>query len=233
MLRIAICDDNENDLLSVHSCVDDYFKSKKFEYSIDVFRTSSTILDQYKFYDIIYLDIELNGENGIEVAKKLRKNNNATKIILVTNSESYMLDGYKVKAERYFIKPLDRREFQIEMDDILKEYIKNNDFIYDETNARNKVFLKDIYYIEIMARKTYIYTKDNVYMSSICLSEWIKKLENKNFVQVHKSFLVNLQNIQKVEKNVILFDNEKFIYISRFYKQQFYQKYDYYALSTL
>ncbi|MEI3401927.1 MAG: LytTR family transcriptional regulator DNA-binding domain-containing protein [Clostridia bacterium] len=139
----------------------------------------------------------------MRVAHEINKMNNNYKLCLVSNYSEYLKDGYRVKADRYFTKPIDQNEFDMDMDDILKDFILENSYIIDTKVCKEKIMIKDILYVEILARKTYVHTKTNKYVTNYTLLHWKEVLKDYYFSQPHKSFYVNLQNIDDYDNHQI------------------------------
>lgn len=116
-LKIAICDDE------TILCKELKEKISKFysEYSIDTFHSGKELLRCPNEYDIIFLDIEMPGEDGMETAKKLRSQNCKSYIIFLTSHTEYMPDAFKVKAFRFLAKPLDEEHLKEALADAQKE----------------------------------------------------------------------------------------------------------------
>lgn len=230
MLKIAICDDDKSDLKNTYHIVRDYFSKSSIEYSIKSYNNSKDLIKDADDFQILFLDIELQNENGINVAHSINKINNNYKLFLVSNYNEYLKDGYRVKADRYFTKPIDQDEFDMDMDDVLKDFRLQNSYIIDQKVCKGKIMIKDILYIEILARKTYVHTKTSKYVTNYTLSYWKEVLKDYCFSQPHKSFFVNLQNIEDYDNHQIYIYNDvveerEIIPITRFYKENFIQTY--------
>ncbi|MEG0894357.1 MAG: response regulator, partial [Oscillospiraceae bacterium] len=101
---IAICDDNNVDIDYIHNLVNAW--SKVYEYTLDIstFTSAESFLFDYckdKNYDILLLDIEMTGLDGVSLAKEVRKSNQTVQIIFVTGYSEYISEGYEVSALHY------------------------------------------------------------------------------------------------------------------------------------
>ncbi|MEG1313567.1 MAG: response regulator, partial [Bacilli bacterium] len=101
MLRVAICDDLLTDLENASKMVDNLLYSLNIEYEIEKYSNGRALLNSKISFDLILLDIEMDEINGIDVAREIRKYNNDSKIIFITNSTNYLQIGYTVRADRY------------------------------------------------------------------------------------------------------------------------------------
>lgn len=228
MLRIAICDDEKEVCTSIQNMTENLLKNKNIKYEITVYDNGYSLLDSIISFDIILLDIEMQGINGMEVAHKIRTYNNDTKIIFITNSTNYLIEGYTVHAERYFVKPVDPIEFNYELSDILKNEILDNKFILNDKIGPYKIYLKDIIYIEFYDRKTIVHKINGDIATYLSLKEWYSLLKEYNFSQSHKAYIINLRYVKKLKNDSVIMKNNIELPLSRKYKVTF--RIDYFTL---
>lgn len=230
-MRIAICDDNKLELSQIYDVVKNTINKLNIPSKIDLFHNGLDILQSKISYDVLLLDIEMQNINGISLAQEIRKYNKRCIIIFISNYSVYLQDGYKVHAERYFMKPLNSLEFETEFKEIFKDYIIDSKSIFDTRIANHKIFLRDIIYIEFFHRKTVVHTTTASYSTTLTLKEWLNLLENCYFSQCHKGFIVNLKHVDTVFKNNVLLSNSEELLLTRTYKDSFIDDYHQY-LST-
>ncbi len=227
-MKIAICDDNINEINQIYEVVDQTIDNLKISAKIDLFHSGIDVLQEKVSYDLLLLDIEMNDINGISLAKEIRKYNKNCIIIFISNYNNYLQEGYKVHAERYFIKPLDSLEFEIEIKEILKEYLIDTKFIYDYRIANYKIFIKDILYIEYYQRKTIVHTVTHNYSTTITIKEWLDILDGCYFSQCHKAFIVNLKHVKDIGKNNVIIVGKDELVLTRKFKRIFIDDYHQY-----
>lgn len=225
-MKILIYEDNENDIKHLIKCIEMFFKEKKISYHIDICNNNEILFKTIKNYDILFLDIKINKNNGIDLGLKLQNIQHDCRIIITTNYAKYAIDGYKINADRYFIKPIVQEEFNIEMNSILNKYLKNSIGFYDENIGKVKLYIKDIIYIEFLDRKSTIHKLNGETITTNCtLKYWYNKLEQYGFAYPYKPFVVNLEYISNIEKKEITLINGTVIPLSRYYKKEFKNKY--------
>jgi len=198
---------------------------------IKVFNEPFTALDFIKksaVVDIIFLDIEMPGLNGIELAKLIQ--HKTKKIVFATAYTKYGYDAIELNANGYLLKPYPYKKFDSLIEKLFLNPINNHDpsaksFLIKQAGNRNKQFkiiLKEILFFESQLRYTKIRTfKENI-LSHSTFSE-IKELlfDKKEFIQIHRSFIICIDYIKAIEsKQVILIDESK-IPIGRNYRSQF------------
>lgn len=229
MLRMAICDDSPSDLNRINDMLMHFLESHNIEHEVELFPNGHALLESPISYDLILLDIEMEGKNGIEIAQELRTFNTDSKIVFITNSTSidHLQQGYKVKADRYLVKPINQQEFNFEINSVIKDQLVDNKFILDKRISPYKLYLKNIIYIEFYNRKTIIHMNDQKISTYIALKEWISLLEDYHFSQCHKGYIVNLSFIQHMNTEKLTLLNNEHLPLGRKYKDKL--KLDYYT----
>ena len=224
MLRIAICDDEANEIDLITKFTIDLMVSLNLKYEILSFNNGFDLINSPISFDLIFLDIEMDMINGIDIAKSIRKFDKKTKIVFITNSTNYLRVGYTVSAERYFLKPLNKTEFDYEITNVLHDSIMDNKFICDD-RLQNKIYISDIFSIELYNRKAIVNKSKDEIATSLTLKEWLALLHNYDFTQSHKSYIVNLKHVKEVKTDSIIMVNNSVIPLSRKYKAEFKSKF--------
>lgn len=222
-MKILIYDDNKNDVCCVKNLIDNYFSNKTIDYEIIECDNTLFLLEHITKYDLIFLDVEINEENGINIGKEIRKRNSDARIFIISNYSKYLIDGYKIQADRYFLKPMKQDEFNIEFENVIDRYLREYDGILDEKIYKKKIYFKDIVYVEFIERKTKIHllnSKEIITPYTLKYWEDIFK-EEYFFAMPHRSFIVNLQYISGFSKSDIMLMTAETIPLTRHYKQSF------------
>lgn len=149
-MNILIFENNDDDFNHLTSCIKNYFTKEKIDYHIHRCNNKEELLKTIQQYNLLFLDIELDEDNGIDLGMELKKSNHDCRIMITTNYAKYAIDGYKINADRYFIKPINQQEFNIEIDFVINKYNKDNIYFFDKNICNYKIYVKDIIYIEIL-----------------------------------------------------------------------------------
>lgn len=225
-MKILIYEDNQEDLKNLLKCIETFFSITEVPYATKICTDSTYILTNHFNFDLLFLDIEVFGESGIDLGYKIRKQNPDIRIVFVTNYSKYLTDGYKAQANRYFVKPIQQEEFNIELSNVISDYLDEYDGFYDESLSFKKIYFKNILYIEYINRKTKIhFISGEEIITGYSLKYWYEKMESKDFAQSYKSLIVNLKHISGFTKNEVILDNEEHLPISRLSRQEFEKKY--------
>lgn len=195
----------------------------KFPNGIEVLQ----FLHEKKQIDIIFMDIQMPEIDGLELSKKIPIQ---TKIIFTTAFDQYAIEGYKVNATGYLLKPFNYIEF-LEATEKAKQLLlptKNKeveipDYIFVKSEYKQiKIFLNDIIYIESMKDyvKIFLTSQSSPIVTLLSLKKLNEELPKENFMKVHRSFIVSLEKIEIVEKNQIVFGKQR-ITVAEPYREQF------------
>jgi len=170
--------------------------------------------------DLLLLDINLPGKTGIEIAQTLQKKESSPYIIFTTAYDEHAVEAFKLSAVDYLLKPIADKRFYSSLDkakarilnsDRYKEQIENMLNIIEDKRNKNQIkkiavmdenyFLmldfKDIYYFSTQDKKVWAHSYKNSYMTQFNLKELEKILPDK-FYRIHKSYIVNLENIKAI-----------------------------------
>lgn len=222
MLKIALCDDNLQELERIEALVSEYKISSKEEILYESFSTPVDFLAKISaggFFDLIFLDVLMPVINGIDVAKEIFKNNKLTQIIFLTSSKEFAADSYSVSALDYLIKPITADSFKQAMEKFLDRYnkIKNDELVIREKSTISRIPLHILSYVEVLDHHL-IYHLANSY--TIRCRQSLSEIENlllKNgkFVRTSRSFIVNMDYVAKIEPGCITMDDQSTVSISR------------------
>ena len=225
-MKILIYDDNEIDITNLKDCIFNFFNQKHLQYTVDICPNKEFLLSKINNYDLLFLDINLENEHGIEIGLELRKRNVECKIIITSNYPEYVYDGYKIKAIRYFLKPVNQTEFCIEMETVLKQYITNIQGIKDKKISIKKIYFKEILYVDYYNRKTRLHLMNGTILDTpYSLKYWSHTFQNQSFGQPHRAYIINFNYISEYKNQSIKLINDEEIPISRHYKAAFEQTY--------
>lgn len=207
MIHIAICDDIQSDRQNIINLVNNYFVNTDIEFIISAFEKGGDLIDHCynKPIDIVFLDIYLIGEFGIDIAKELRKVASNCKLIFTTLSSEHALECFEVFAFNYLLKPINEEKFNsifsMAIDVIEKE--KQNRICIKNGDSYTTIMHNEILYIESNDKKIFIYTMQNTVLACYAKLDKIESDLNSNrFIRCHKSYIVNMDYVEKVSSNL-------------------------------
>lgn len=214
-MRIAVCDDEELFRIEFKSVLDKVLINA--EYDIDTFSGGSSLYEAFlkNPFDLVFLDIEMPGIDGITLAKRLRAVSENIQIVFLTSHIEYALEGYEVNALRYLVKPVDMNK--------LSEVLK---YIQDKKNNSRQIMIKqegedividisDIIYMESMDKNVRIVTSKSEYITRYNISDYEEELKNSGFLRIHRGYLISLSKVKKIVKNDVVMDGDISLPVSR------------------
>ena len=223
MIRIIVCDDDTEDAYFTKKCLEHLLNLKGMTFQIEICLDTVNLLDKCENIDFLFLDMEIQKMNGIDIGLKLRTLKNKCHIIITSHFQKYLVDGYLIKADRYILKPFTQDQFDFILNPVFDEYLDENRYFIDEKIPGKKLYFQDIYYVEYSRKHTYLYTTDRIIKTPYSLSFWCEKLNNESFSQCYKSILVNLRKIKFIDKQDVVLESGITLPVSRFYKKTFEQ----------
>ena len=207
-MNIAICDDETEYANDIRMHLNQYSSEHGLTFDIYDFNSGEEILASNTVFDIAFLDIEMDGINGIEVGRELQKANPDLVLIYVTAYNHYLDDALDLGITRFFDKPIDSQRFYEGMDKAISK-IDNTElrfYLKDSNKGVVTVRSKDIIFVEIIGRKTKIHTKSHEYLSKDGIKIWKARLNKSYFEIPHNSYIINTNFITYYCKDYIMLD---------------------------
>ncbi|MBQ6265330.1 MAG: response regulator transcription factor [Clostridia bacterium] len=212
-MRICICDDD----IFIHNEIKTLLHSIEVtdtQFDITSFLSGEELVKHYaveKYFDIIFLDVEMDQVNGIKVAEIIRKIDPDTIIIFVSSHENYVFEVFRFDALHFIRKPVSKKEFTEVFQRAISRYRSLNSFVTLKWQSeRNIIKISDILYVEGYKRHITVYTNEDKYESIGKLADILDVLKPHGFIRVHQGFIVNMDYIKRFDStDVILKNNEK------------------------
>lgn len=227
--RCIIVDDEPPAIRILEKYVEKVFFLEK----IGIFNDSLKALEFLNTHtvDVIFLDIQMPQLTGLQLSKIISKD---IKVIFTTAYPDFALEGFELNAIDYLLKPIAFERFYQAVSKLQsspKTEIQNTnqtDFIFIKTDGKNKfarLFLKDILYIESLQNYVCIHTAGQQMITHSSLKNVIESLPESDFVQIHKSYVVSLKQIEATD-SFSVFINNKELPIGATYKDDFFKRID-------
>lgn len=217
LVNIVICENDKNDQEFVKDKVVEILDDLDIEYEIKVYNSGDDLLEGYdKYTDIILLDIQMDGLDGMETARKIREFDDNVEIIFITSFVEYALEGYEVNAYRYLLKPVKDENLRTSLINCLNDrnFVKRS-IVIKEGDTRIKISLKDIMYIEVQGNDITVHTLKDTYRTKGTMSNFETEINSNMFVRCHKSYLVNLEYIKSIKRYTSILVNDEEVPLSR------------------
>lgn len=224
-MRVAICDDEK--VFRAHLkelLVKDSF-AKGADITVSEYACGEDLLKAYTgepafCADILFLDIRMQGMDGLETARRLREQNCNCLIIFLTSLAEYARKGYEVKAFRYLLKEEADREIGRVMEECRRELGAEEYFSFTWERCNYSIHKKDILYFESRKRLIYLYTAKRKYQFYQKLDYLEEQLAQSGFLRCHRSFLVQERYVKGWRENVLWLEDGTELPVSRTYEKE-------------
>lgn len=219
MYRILIVEDtsSEADVLRTH--LERYAAEKSLSFSVEVLSSALEFVNSRHSADLIFMDIEMPGINGMEAAEILRAYDSTTPLIFVTNLAQYAVRGYAVDALDFIVKPVDYYDFSMRMDRALRIMTRNSGrTIALPTEAGIRVLpCSDIVYINLLKHDVLYHLSDggNPLRERGSLKAVADKLKGQLFVRISSGCLINMAHIAHIGRASVTMSDGAELFFSR------------------
>lgn len=223
MIKTAVVDDE----LKERNILIQYFRKLQSELREEVevyaFSSGDELLKDYdSSYDLICLDIDMKGKDGIRTAKEIRKKDEGVVIIFITNMAQMAIRGYEVQALDFVLKPVNYYSFAMKMKTALNiiSNKKSKSIIISTSDGIYKISTNDLLYIEVKGHYLYYHTLAGVFCQKAAMKDLEDKLSGLSFKRCNNCYLVNLKYVDCVRKDDLKI-REEWLKISRPRKKEF------------
>lgn len=215
MIKIAFCDDEMEVLHQMNELLDRYRVERNEDITYAAFQSPFELMTEIEKGirpDILFLDVVMPGQNGMDVAKEIRQYDTNMKIIFLTSSPEFAVESYTVGAYFYQLKPIWEESFFRLMDSVLSECEKKkkNSLILHSKDGITRIDLQQLEYCEVLGRKLLFHLENGAVLESAgSLDDLAGQLmQYSNFFRPHRSFLVNMEYIQNISSRSIKMVND-------------------------
>lgn len=214
-MKIAIVDDES----VIREQITDMVVKQIPDCIVDTYETGEHFLLAGRGYALVFLDIQMEGRNGIDIARVLRKYQEDVVIIFITGIKKYVFEAFDVGAFHYLLKPVKERKFAEVFERAVRE-IENRRSLREEpffikTKNRSYTMKKEsVLYIESRGKKVEIHTKKEVIEIYGSMSELEREL-GEGFYRCHRGYLVNMAHIAEYDNNSISLGNGEIVYLAK------------------
>lgn len=206
-MNIAICEDLQRDQQELCKMLARYQKESQVAFDITSFESSDELMRSYEpgRFQILFMDIYMDGTNGMEAARKIRTMDQQCALIFTTVSREHAVDGFAVRATHYLNKPLLYDEIEEAMSRCREQvelHAKSIELMTDGMKVR--VRLRDILYAEVFRKSCVLHTVNGDMTLNQRIDHLEKMLGGLPFLRCHRSYIVNLLHVKDVEEHRFL-----------------------------
>ena len=225
MIRIAIVDDEKDHIIQLNQIILTFFKNKNIQITVDTFLSGELLLSDTTVFDLIFLDIQMDGIDGIETAQQLRVKNKKTAFFYVTSYKDYIQKSMTIHPFAFIVKPYSEKEIIENLEDYIvyneSLNIKSLADVYHINTVNNLHFsinTRDILYFHYLEnRNIQVITKNERHTIKDSISNVFSQLNHDCFIIPNQSFIINIYNVKEINgySKSIIMKNDDIILISR------------------
>ena len=211
MIKAAFCDDDINALGEMQVFFDQYRRERSREIAYTAFQSPVELMAEIERgarFDVLFLDIFMPGENGIETAAEIRGYDSNVKIVFLTSSPEFAVMSYRVEAFFYQLKPLRWESFSRVMDSVLEtcEREREHSLILNCRSGITRLDLARLEFCEVIHRTLLFHlSSGKVLESTGSLDELSRRLEPYGcFLRPHRSYLIHLGHVQSISYRSVI-----------------------------
>lgn len=226
-MKVAVLDDKKEDARQLEEYLQRFQKETNRSFRVDVYLASFDFLEDYHSqYDVIFLDIEMPGSDGLEVAREIRARDSSVGIIFVTNMAQYAIHGYEVDAIDFMVKPVGYFLFAEKLEKAIRFSRRREryDFLIHHEDGLHRVSMADVLYIQKDKDNLLYHTFQGVFRERGSIRTMKEKLIELPFAECNAGCLVNLEKVRRIGKETVMVEHVE-VPLSRRMKKQFTQKY--------
>lgn len=228
MLNIVICDDEVIDRKLIKTMVDKYIEANHVEAETVLFESGDEYLSEGNIEnaDIVFLDIYMEGTNGVELARRIRGQNRNCQIIFTTSSNEYASDAFEVEAISYLRKPVNEEKLKSVLDMIMDRRAQTSSIEISCERTTVRIYVSDIIFIETLGRRVLIHTVSSVYSTYMTLAKMVELIPPDEFVQVSRFEIISLRHVVQIGVKEVALDDGKTIQVSQRMLENLSDRYD-------
>ena len=225
-MTICYCEDESAQAKAFAIKIEQWAKNKSIAVHTDLYESAEEYLfkaDQ-NTYDVIFLDISMRGQNGMELARQIREKEKDVILVFVTSDASYVFAGYEVGAYRYLMKPVEAKKLWEILDyaRAQKAAEEENYILVKKDSQSVRVNLRDVLYIEAQKHYVNLYLENEEPMTvKVVFAELLQEMQEKSdtFLATHRSYAVNIDKVVRIGRTECTLSDGSSIPVSRsFYK---------------
>lgn len=225
MLKIAICDDESLLLNDLKTKVHKHLNELALEIQISCFSSGLALLYASQYFDVIIMDIKMEGLDGMEVIRRLREKGIYSQVIFVTSYKDYVFQAFDVDAVHYLVKPVADNDLFHALNKAIRrcDQVDAQTITITKGNSVQVILFREILYCEAIDHKIYIHTLARRFDCYSKLDTLQSQLDER-FFRCHRSYLVNMNFVSGKEGDSIIMVNGDKVFVSRRKQQQFSQQ---------
>ena len=223
MANIVIVEDTPSEAQQLIAHLRRYESENPVDFTITHFDNAQDFVRTKIDADLIFMDIDLPGLGGMQAARILRTYHRQTPLIFITNLAQFAVHGYEVDAIDFMVKPVNYGSFAVRMDRAMRVLytMPTDSFMLTADDGMHVIAVKDLAYVDIKKHDLYYHCVNGiVYKRRGTISAVFSGLENKGFIKIAASCIINMAQVQTIQIDHVVMNTQETLWFSRKYKNQ-------------
>ncbi len=200
-MKVAICDDSAQDAALICALLREHFDKNGFIGELHTFPSGEALAAAFAAqpFDVVFLDIYMEGMNGLKTAERLRALDPGFSLVFITSSTDHALDCFSLGTDGYVVKPIRREDIDRAFSKCRDVFLKNGRYIeVPSDRTKRKIPLHKILFMEVYGKEVLVHTRKETIKTSMPLDE-LEKMVNGPFLRCHRSYSVNLNYVEALQ----------------------------------
>lgn len=217
MLSIAVCDDEILVCSQIAKQIESALGELHMPCHICQFNSGRELLQASSQFDLVFLDIMMQGLDGMQTAELFREQQFCGLLVFISSSREYVFDTYEAEPFWYLVKPIEEKRLKRALQQAVQKIKRQpSEFLMvDSGRQKVKLFLSGIYYFEIRGRVAYAHQLEGICQFYGQIGALERQLQGKGFFRCHKSYLVNLAYVKSYTRQELVLDHGETIAIAK------------------
>ncbi len=207
MWKVLVCDDEQACRDSILEMLRRYEKESGEAIDVTVCRSGEELMQRFSpAFDLLLLDIQMKTLSGMNAARAIRQNGSDVQIIFITAMAEYAIEGYEVHAFGFLKKPVHYRQLAWQLEDVFSMIRKKRgaSIVVQDGNVIKAYKSDEISWIEVLGHDVSLHLKDGSgHRCNTPLAKLEETLSGSGFFRIHKSYLVNMQELRSINQTTV------------------------------
>lgn len=219
-ITIGICDDNAAALDNLEKIITEYLYTTKEEGELLLFQSGENLLPHIESLDILFLDIEMPGMDGIEAGRHVAEKNPDCKIIMATSHFERIKEAFEIRAFRFVSKPFSKEEVENALTDALNLQIGKDGLVCYHNRMPFEIRQRDILFAYAYESYVEIVTRAGKFRKDVSMEKLLDMVDQRMFCRVNRTYIINMHHVKDYKKNVFYIGGQE-IRVARRKKNDF------------
>ncbi len=215
-MKIAIVEDKPEEQECLSDLLAKDARGRGWTYTVETYASGEAFLEAAGNFDIVFLDVLLDGIDGLETARRFHDKGGSALVVFVTVEAEFALDGYEVDAVAFLVKPTDAKKFHRTMNRLEQKLMAREHKRWVVLSPDNKIPAEAVMYATIEDHYLKVYADGEILSPHLSMEELLARLpDDGRFIECSRGVVVNLDHVSKLAANAVTMDDGTRLHVSR------------------